>query len=174
MNGKRKKHLAASALGSLFLISVLTCVDQLTKYWAESWLKSHSLVTLIQGVLELRYLENRGIAFGMFQGRIFLFLFLCILFFIAALYCFIKLPKTTYYFPILFILILMVAGGLGNFIDRVYRGFVVDFIYFSLIDFPIFNLADVYVVLGGILLVLFVCLKYKEEDFKFLTPGKKG
>ena len=65
MNGKRKKHLAASALGSLFLISVLTCVDQLTKYWAESWLKSHSPVTLIQGVLELRYLENRGMDFSL-------------------------------------------------------------------------------------------------------------
>lgn len=174
MSRQKRKRLAVYTLGSLFFLALLVTADQLTKYLAVVQLKDKPSVSLIPGVLELRYLENRGIAFGMFQGKTFLFLILCVVFFIAAVYCFIKLPKTAYYFPILAILVLMSAGGIGNFIDRVYRGYVVDFIYFSLIDFPIFNLADIYVVLGGILLVLFVCLKYKEEDFKFLTPGKKG
>lgn len=71
--------------------------------------------------------------------------------------------------PLILIAFFMLAGALGNFIDRVFRGFVVDFIYISLIDFPVFNLADIYVVCSGILLVLAVCLKYKDEDFDFLS-----
>ena len=82
--------------------------------------------------------------------------------------------KTRYYLPLILILFLMVSGAAGNFIDRAVRGAVVDFIYVSLIDFPIFNLADIYVVCSGILLILFVCLKYKDEDFGFIKPGCKG
>ncbi len=172
MSRKRKRFLQAS-LAAVCIIGLLVFADQLTKYLAVSYLKGKTSIPLIQNVLELKYLENRGIAFGLFQGKISVFLLLCLLFFAAALYCFIKIPKRSYYFPVLFILFLMTAGGLGNFIDRIYRGFVVDFIYLSLIDFPIFNLADIYVVLGGILLILFVCLKYKEDDFSWLSFRKK-
>ena len=63
----------------------------------------------------------------------------------------------------------MFGGAAGNFIDRLFRGYVVDFIYFSLIDFPVFNIADIYVVCGGIVLVLLVVFKYKDEDFEFLS-----
>lgn len=70
--------------------------------------------------------------------------------------------------------VLMLSGALGNMIDRVFRGYVIDFIYFSLIDFPVFNMADIYVVCGGILLVIFVFFKYKkEDDFDFLSFRKK-
>ena len=61
------------------------------------------------------------------------------------------------------------GGAAGNFIDRLFRGYVVDFIYFSLIDFPVFNIADIYVVCGGIVLVFLVVFKYKDEDFEFLS-----
>ena len=72
-------------------------------------------------------------------------------------------------------LYVLVSGALGNFIDRIFRGYVVDFIYVSLIDFPVFNLADVYVVCGGILLLLLVCFYYKDDDdFAFLKPGKRS
>ena len=65
------------------------------------------------------------------------------------------------------------SGALGNFIDRVCRGYVVDFIYFSLIDFPVFNIADMYVVCSGILLVMLVCFRYKnDEDYDFLRIKK--
>ena len=67
----------------------------------------------------------------------------------------------------------MVSGALGNFIDRVFRKYVVDFIYFSLIDFPVFHMADIYVVCSGILLVILVCFKYKnDEDYHFLRLKK--
>lgn len=83
-----------------------------------------------------------------------------------------KIPKNSYYAPLMAVLFILLSGALGNFIDRVFRGYVVDFIYFCLIDFPTFNLADVYVVCGGVLLLLFVCFFYRDDrDFDFLKPG---
>ena len=64
--------------------------------------------------------------------------------------------------------VLLAAGAVGNLIDRVMRGYVVDFIYFSLIDFPIFNFADCCVVTGGILMLMNVLVIYRKEDYEFL------
>lgn len=173
---REKKPISAvwCAAAGIFSVLILTLLDQYTKLLALTHLRQKPGIPLIQGVLELKYLENRGIAFGMFQGKVAVFVVLCLVFLAAALYVFIRMPKEKYFLPLMLITFLIVAGALGNFIDRLFRGFVVDFIYFSLIDFPIFNVADIYVVCGGILLVLFVCLKYKEEDFAFLNPKHKG
>ncbi|MDO4275001.1 MAG: signal peptidase II [Eubacteriales bacterium] len=173
---KSEKNLSAAfcAVTGAASIVILTLLDQYTKILALSGLKGQDSVVLIKGVLELKYLENRGIAFGMFQGKIPFFVILCIIFFGTVVYAFIRIPKKRYYLPLMLIGYILTAGALGNFIDRVFRGFVVDFIYFSLIDFPIFNLADIYVVVSGVLLVLFVCFKYKEEEFVFFNPKHKG
>lgn len=173
---KNQKPLSVSicALSGVLSVLLLTFLDQYTKLLAQSRLSGHPSVILINGVLELKYLENTGIAFGLFAGKKTFFLIVCILFFMLGIYLFIRIPKKRYYLPLLGILFLMLSGALGNFIDRAWRGYVVDFIYFSLIDFPIFNLADVYVVCGSILLVLLVCLKYSDEDFAFLNPKYKG
>ena len=56
-----------------------------------------------------------------------------------------------------------------SFIDRAFYGYVTDFIYFALIDFPVFNIADIYVVCGGILLAVLVIFRYKDEDFYFIN-----
>ncbi len=173
---KEEKALSPAfcMFAGILSVILLTALDQYTKVLAVRHLRWEEPIILIEDVLELKYLENRGIAFGMFQGKISVFVVLCILFFLAAIYLFIRIPKTRYYLPLILILFLMVSGAAGNFIDRAVRGAVVDFIYVSLIDFPIFNLADIYVVCSGILLILFVCLKYKDEDFGFIKPGCKG
>ena len=151
-------------------IILLIVADQAAKYWAVSKLKGTSGMTLITGVLELQYLENRGMAFGMLQGKIPLLIALCLLFFCVFLYIYIKIPKTRYYLPLICAALVLAAGAVGNLIDRVFRGYVIDFIYFSLIDFPVFNMADIYVVCSGIFLVFCVCFKYKDEsDFRFLN-----
>ena len=87
----------------------------------------------------------------------------------VILYAWIRIPKERFYLPLLTIATVLAAGALGNFIDRFFRGYVIDFIYFSLIDFPVFNLADIYVVASGIFLILFVCTKYRDDDFSFLN-----
>lgn len=165
-----KKQISFAGALSLWLggIALLILADQVTKYLAISKLKDTSGVTLISGVLEFQYLENRGMAFGMLQGRQMLFLVLCTFFCIALLWLFYKIPKTGYYLPLILTGGILVGGALGNFIDRAFRGFVVDFIYITLIDFPVFNVADIYVVCGGILLAILVLFYYKDEDFEFI------
>ena len=158
-----------AALLWLFVVMFLVGLDQLTKYWACIYLKDQEPFVVLSHVLELSYLENRGMAFGMLQGKTVFLLLTCFVFFLLALYLYIKIPKTSYYLPCMILDMLLFAGALGNFLDRFFRGYVVDFIYISLIHFPVFNLADIYVVCGGILVVFFVSLKYRgEHDFDFL------
>lgn len=155
----------------LFLVLFLVIADQAAKKLAYVYLKNQPSVSLIPGVLELHYLypENRGIAFGMFQGSVLFFAVVSILFLLVLIYAWMRIPKERFYLPLLTIAAILASGALGNFIDRFFRGYVIDFIYFSLIDFPVFNLADVYVVVSGILLILFVCTKYRDDDFSFLN-----
>ena len=155
------------------LIIVLTLLDQVSKHLVLTYLKGENDISLIPGVLQLRYIENRGMAFGLFEGKIPVFVILCLLFFCLFVYVYARIPRTRYYLPLAVTSVIMVSGALGNFIDRVFRGYVVDFIYFSLIDFPVFNMADIYVVCSGILLVLLVCFKYRnDEDYDFLRIKK--
>ena len=70
------------------------------------------------------------------------------------------------------ILLLFVAGAIGNLIDRICQNYVVDFFYFKLIDFPIFNVADIYVTVAAIMFIVLCLFYYKEEDFEFLFPDK--
>ena len=151
------------------LILLLLFLDQFTKHEAFLHLRHQDSIPLIPGVLELSYVENRGMAFGMLEGRRFLFIGICVLFCIALVWIFVRLPKNRYYLPLVITGGVLFSGAVGNFIDRLRCGYVVDFIYFSLIDFPVFNLADVYVVVSGILLILFVCTKYRDDDFSFLN-----
>ena len=157
--------------GDIFLLILLVAADQGAKWLSYLYLKGQPSISLIPGVLELHYLypENRGIAFGMFQGSVLFFAIVSLLFLGVILYAWIRIPKERFYLPLLTIATVLAAGALGNFIDRFFRGYVIDFIYFSLIDFPVFNLADVYVVVSGIFLILFVCTKYRDDDFAFLN-----
>ena len=155
------------------IIFILTFLDQGSKYFVLTRLKNTPDIILIPGVLQLHYLENRGMAFGLFEGKIPVFVILCVLFFCVFFYVYARIPRTGYYLPLTITSLIMVSGALGNFIDRIFRKYVVDFIYFSLIDFPVFNMADIYVVCSGILLVILVCFKYKnDEDYHFLRLKK--
>ena len=160
------------SITGIICLLLLIIFDQWTKYLAVLHLRSGDRQVLIDGILEFRYLENRGMAFGLMEGKIPLFVVLCLAFFCVFIFFYRKVPKTDYYLSLILTAYLMFAGAAGNFIDRVFRGFVVDFIYFSLIDFPIFNVADIYVVVSGILLVYLVCFRYKDEDFRFLKHNK--
>lgn len=158
--------------GILFL--VLTFLDQWTKNLAKGHLQGTDGITLIPSVLNLSYLENRGMAFGMFQGGQFIFIGLCLIFLILLLYFFSRIPKTLFYLPLMVTGAVLGAGALGNLIDRIFLGYVVDFIYFSLIDFPVFNVADIFVVCGGFALVLLSIFYYQDKDFDFITKKRKN
>lgn len=160
----RKRTIIAGILGLILLLAL----DQWTKYLAIAHLRDQSAIILIPGVLELQYLENFGAAFGILQNQRWLFVLLCCIFLAVAVYFYGKLPSKKEYWLFRVMTVLLAAGAVGNLIDRVMRGYVVDFIYFSLIDFPIFNFADCCVVTGGILMLLNVLVIYRKEDYEFL------
>ena len=92
---------------------------------------------------------------------------------IAVLVFVAKLPSGNRYLPLYISMVLLLSGAVGNLIDRAVRGFVVDFFYFSLIDFPIFNVADIYVTTATAALLCLLCFFYKEEDLA-VFEWKKG
>ena len=135
----------------LVLVAIcLLAVDQLTKFWAYEFLRVKGPVVLIPGAFEFSYLENRGAAFGMLQGKVWLLAAITVITVAVILYLYHKIPDTKRYWLLRTCCTLILAGAVGNFADRCLRGFVVDFLYFRLIDFPVFNVADCYVVVGCI------------------------
>lgn len=160
--------------GLILVIGVLalTWLDQWTKALAVERLKDNASIVLLPGIFELQYLENTGAAFGILNNQLWFFYIVTIVMSSVIIWVYFKLPKTRYYLPVHMILIFLVAGALGNFIDRVSNHYVIDFFYFSLINFPIFNVADIYVTVGVALLCILILFIYKEEDFEFLFQKK--
>ena len=149
-------------LSAIFV--TLVGADQLLKLWAMNTLQDNP-IPVIDGILEFYYHENRGAAFGMLQGGRIIFIIVTLVITAAGIWAMIKLPlfqkmgvriSTT----------LIIAGGIGNWIDRVFRGYVVDFIYFKPINFPIFNLADSCVTCGAIALAIFILFSKEPETLK--------
>lgn len=156
-------------LVDLLVATALIVLDQFTKYLAITKLKGHPAHVLIDGVLELQYLENRGSAFGMLQNQKYFILFVGIVFLVVILFVLFKLPEQKKFCWLHILLSFVIAGGIGNMIDRVRFDYVVDFISFVLIDYPIFNVADCYIVCGTIVLFVLFLFVYKEKDLEFLN-----
>lgn len=154
-------------------ICILTVLDQVTKLMSET-LKNTDGIPVIKDVFELYYLENTGTAWGMFAGARIIFLIITCIVVAAITYIVIRMPLSKKYVPLYISMILLASGGMGNFIDRLYLGYVRDFFYFKLINFPIFNVADVYVTVGIILLIILILFIYDEEDFRFLPFIKEN
>ena len=155
------------------ITALLLLADQFTKYMAILHLKDAPALVLIDGVLELNYLENRGAAFGMLQGQkgIFLVSTVPVLALIALYYH--RAPLGKRFVPVRVIGVLLLSGAPGNMIDRVLQSYVVDFLYVKLIDFPVFNVADCYVTVGAVLMAVLFLFYYKDEELGFLNPRCK-
>ena len=168
-----KKNGLKNYVMAVILVIVAVLIDQYTKYLAVTHLKDGPAYVLIDNVFELNYLENRGAAFGLLQNRQIFFVCVAILIFAFILYCYVRIPKTGRYLPLRLCGIFIVAGAAGNLIDRIRLGYVVDFFYFRLIDFPVFNVADIYVTVSFAVLLILIFFRYKEEELEFLGR-KKG
>ena len=154
-------------------VIALVCLDQWTKYMAVLHLKGQQPFVIWEGVFELNYLENCGAAFGIFQGQKAVFLVCTVLILGVVAFYYFRLPKEQRFYPIHLVGILLAAGAIGNMIDRVANSYVVDFLYFKLIDFPVFNVADCYVTVGAVLLAILILFYYKEEELEFFSIRKK-
>lgn len=167
----KKKKAKSCLIGAVFFI-ILILIDQFAKYLAVTFLKDGGPFIIIDGVFQLHYLENRGAAFGMLQGRQLIFVagavIICLI--IALLYQ--KMPLEKKYMPLRVCAVLLCSGAIGNMIDRVRLNYVIDFFYFELIDFPIFNVADCYVVVSCIAFVVLILFYYREdEDFAWISTN---
>ena len=151
------------------IMAALLALDQCTKQLAVLYLKNNPAIVLIDGVLELQYLENRGSAFGMLQNQKFFILFVGFVFLAVILFFMFKLPAHKKYNIAHILLSIVIAGGIGNMIDRFRFDYVVDFISFILINYPIFNVADCYIVVAMVGLFILFVFVYKEKDLEFLN-----
>ncbi len=153
----------------ILFLAALIALDQLAKYLAVVKLKNQPAYNLINGVLEFNYLENKGAAFGMLQNQKLFFIFVAIIFLAVIIFVLIKAPADKKYNILHVLLVAIGAGAIGNMIDRIRLDYVVDFIYFSLINFPIFNVADIYVTVSTFALIFVILFVYKDHDFYFLS-----
>lgn len=137
----------------ILIIIGLIAIDQISKYLAVNYLANIGSIPIIKNVFHLTYVENRGAAFGMFQNNQIIFIVVAIAACVFGLYYLCKkdlniLGKSA--------IILIISGALGNLIDRIRLGFVVDYFDFRVIWDYVFNVADVFVVVGTILLCVYI------------------
>ena len=141
---------------------ILIILDQLSKFATIKWLKPIGTITVIEGIFDLNYVENRGAAFGIMQNQRWIFIGLTIIITIGLMFYKIKYkPKDK---VLNTSICLLVSGAIGNLIDRIFRGYVVDMLEVTFIDYPVFNVADCFVVMGAILLSVYILFIYKEPQ----------
>ena len=176
-NTRRVIYLAVILGGILF--------DALSKWLVVRFLKPISSLPLWEGVLHFTYVENRGAAFGMLSGHRWIFMiFSSIAILAIAAYLFrdrsylSDKDENGAYPPIPFwmgiSLAAIVSGGIGNMIDRISLGYVVDFIDFTLINFAVFNVADIFVTVGAFALALCVLLPLIISELKKNKNGSRS
>ncbi len=168
-----KENRVIHYLFAIITVAIAVLVDQWTKHLAVIHLKEQEPFVIINNVFQLRYLENRGAAFGLLQNQRLFFYFSTAVIILFVIWFYSRVPMNKMFFPLRVCAVFVVAGGIGNCIDRVRLNYVVDFFYFELIDFPIFNVADIYVTVTLFLLCYLILFYYKEEDLDRIFNCRK-
>lgn len=136
---------------------VLVMLDQWSKLWVVAHLKLGEVTSFVPSVFSVTYLQNRGAAFSILQDQQWFFAIITVLFLAVAGHYFVTKAKD---WLTLLALTLVISGGIGNFIDRLRLGYVVDMVHLDFMDFAIFNVADSYLTVGVVL--MFIAL-WREE-----------
>jgi signal peptidase II len=142
-------------------------VDQGSKYLAVSRLKDHAPISLLGDYFELYYLENHGAAWGILSGKTVFLVLLSIVVLLVLIWIYFKIPVQPRYVLLQTALLLVASGAVGNMIDRIRNQYVIDFFYVKAIDFPVFNVADIYVTVGAFLLIIALLFVYEEKELSF-------
>lgn len=170
---KQQRKRTTYYLAALIIALAGIFLDQITKYLAVVHLKGKEAYVLWDQVFQLEYLENRGAAFGMLQNQQIFFFFSVILISVVVVWFYLRVPMEKKFLPLRLCAVFIMAGACGNFIDRLRLGYVIDFFYFKLIDFPVFNVADIYVTVSTIVFCLLLFFYYKEEDLERIVRSRK-
>lgn len=173
----QKKHelhlIAGKLLPAIISFVVLVFLDQLTKYLITRNMTLYDSIPLIKNIFEIHYIQNTGAAFGMLKNQQVLFIVNTCLVIMFGIYVYVRCIPFPKFQPFRYLLVLILAGAVGNLIDRIRLQYVIDFLYFKLIDFPVFNVADCYVTIGFFLMILLVFFKYTDEDFNMVVHSKR-
>lgn len=135
------------------IISLILVFDIFTKYLSSFYFKV-SEVEVIKNILYFTYVENRGAAFGIMQNKQWFFILITLILIIAMILYILKVKPQDILLKLS--LSFIIGGGIGNLIDRVFKGYVVDFIDLRIINYPVFNIADCFVVIGAVLLCVYI------------------
>ena len=145
---------------SLFALGIVG-VDQLVKYLIVSNIPLFGQAPLVPGIMKLTYVQNTGAAFSLLQGMQWLFVVIFVLLTALLVFEYFKKPMPFTKFE-RFCIAAVYGGGLGNMIDRVWHGYVVDMFQTEFINFPVFNVADIFITCGCILLMIHIAFFNKQ------------
>lgn len=156
----------------IFFIALLTSADQFTKFIIKSKFELYESKDVIKNIFSITYIQNKGAAWGVMQGRRIFFLILTFLVVIGCFYILFNIINNRKYLMLTVSVVILISGAIGNMIDRIKYGYVIDFFDFKLIDFPVFNVADIYVTLSMFFILFLLIFKFKEEDFEKILGNK--
>lgn len=144
------------------IIICLVIIDQASKWWTVQNIDLHQVIEVIPNVLSLTYIQNTGAAWSILEGKMMFFYIVTIIVVAVLLYELHKHWQDSRLFAVGISFI--IGGALGNFIDRLFLKYVVDMIKLEFIDFPIFNLADTWLTVGVILVLVYILFDSDEES----------
>jgi signal peptidase II len=156
----------------IIICAVLTAIDQLVKHIITGSMVLYESRPVIKGVFEITYIRNTGSAWSLFAGKTGFLLVMTVVTLLVLFYVYYNVQGPKRYRPIRICLTVLLAGALGNMIDRIRLGYVVDFLYIKLINFPVFNIADMYVTFSMAVLLILIIFKYNVEDFDVILGDK--
>lgn len=162
------KKSAGCYLPAFLSFLILVFLDQLVKYIVDRNMELYSSIPVIKDIFEIRYIRNPGAAWGLLADKQILFYICTVIVLIFGILFYIRCVKRDMFKDIRRVIVLILSGAVGNLIDRLRFQYVIDFFYFKLIDFPVFNIADCYVTIGFVFLIFLMLFKYKDEDFEKL------
>lgn len=155
----------------VLLAGGIVAADQITKALVVANIPLNGYVEAIPGLFHLTHIHNTGAAFSMLEGQRTFFLIVTAIFLIGVVYCTVK---KVFAKPYLWIFAAISGGAIGNLIDRMLYGYVVDMIALDFIDFAIFNVADIFVTCGAVVLAIYVLFFDKDEKKKKEEPADDG
>ena len=169
-NNKKGIYIVVSVIA----FATLYALDRLSKYMAVYKLKEGGPIEFLNDAFELFYLENKGAAWGILSGRIWLLVVFTAVVLCLLLFFYYRIPMDKHFLLLRIAMLLIISGALGNITDRVRFKYVIDFLYVKIIDFPVFNVADCYVTIGTFLLVIGLLFIYKDSELGFWFLDSKS
>lgn len=164
----------------ILFIAFIIAVDQITKELTIKYLSDGSSFPIIKNVLELTYVQNQGMAWGLMQNKQLFFIIITPIAVVGLIYLYFAPPFTKEYTFIRIPEVMLIGGAIGNLIDRLFRceeighGYVVDMIYVKAINFPVFNVADSFITVAFVILVFAVLFVYDDKEFDIIVGAKSS